>query len=170
MKIQAEKIGDGIWFLNYGSPQSLLVEFKDYLVIIEGPTGDDRSMATIAEAKRMFPNKPIKYLVNTHVHFDHSGGVRTYVAEGATIVTHEMNKPYYEKAWAAPRTLNPDKMSQANKTATFETFSDKHVLTDGKRSIEVYPIAGNGHSSAALRSTALRNHGARESVPREASV
>jgi hypothetical protein len=59
-----------------------------------------------------------------------------------------MNKPYYERAWAAPRSLNPDKMSQANKTATFETFSDKHVLTDGKRSIEVYPIAGNGHNDA----------------------
>ncbi len=102
----------------------------------------------IAKVKETIPNKPIKYLVNTHVHFDHSGGVRTYVAEGATIVTHEMNKPYYEKAWAAPRTLNPDKMSQANKTATFETFSDKHVLTDGKRSIEVYPIAGNGHNDA----------------------
>ena len=48
-------------------------------------------------------------------------------------MTHEMNKPYYEQAWAAPHTLNPDKLAQSNKTATFETFTDKHVLTDGAR-------------------------------------
>ena len=76
------------------------------------------------------------------MHFDHSGGLRTWVDEGATIVTHEMNKPYYEQAWAAPHTLNPDKLAQSKKTATFETFSGKHVLTDGKRTIEIYEIAG----------------------------
>src|SRR5439155_658584 len=79
--IRTEKIADGIWFLNMGAPQSVLVEFKDYLVVIEGGSGDDRTVATIAEAKRMFPAKPIKYLVNTHHHFDHSGGIRAYAAE-----------------------------------------------------------------------------------------
>ena len=87
-------------------------------------------------------------MINTHDHFDHSGGLRTYVDEGATIVTHAMNKPYYEQAWAAPRTINPDKLARSNKTATFETFTDKHVLTDGRRSIEVHLIAGSGHNDA----------------------
>ena len=64
-------------------------------------------------SRRRFPNKPIRYIVNSHVHFDHSGGLRTYVAEGATVVTHEMNRPYYEQAWAAPRTLNPDRWPSA---------------------------------------------------------
>ena len=102
----------------------------------------------IAKVKETIPNKPIKYLVNTHVHFDHSGGLRTFVDEGATIVTHEDNKPYYEKAWAAPHTINPDKLAQSKKTATFETFSDKHVLTDGSRTIEIHKIAGGGHNDA----------------------
>jgi glyoxylase-like metal-dependent hydrolase (beta-lactamase superfamily II) len=48
-----------------------------------------RSLAVIAETKRTFPNKPIRYLVNTHNHFDHLGGVRTYVAEGATVITDD---------------------------------------------------------------------------------
>ena len=82
------------------------------------------------------------------MHFDHSGGLRTYVDEGATIVTHAMNKPYYEQAWAAPRTINPDRLAQSKKTATFETFTDKHVLTDGSRTIEVHQIAGSGHNDA----------------------
>ena len=68
-------------------------------------------------SRRRFPNKPIRYIVNSHVHFDHSGGLRTYVAEGATVVTHEMNRPYYEKAWAAPRTLNPDTLAKAARPA-----------------------------------------------------
>ena len=68
--------------------------------------------------------------------------------EGATIVTHQMNRPYYEQAWAAPRTLNPDRLAQSKKSAMFDTFTDKQVLTDGKRSIEIYPIAGSGHNDA----------------------
>jgi glyoxylase-like metal-dependent hydrolase (beta-lactamase superfamily II) len=146
--VTAEKLAEGGYYIRGGSHHSVAIEQRDHIVVVEGPQDEARSTAVIAKVKETIPNKPIKSLVNTHVHFDHSGGVRTYVAEGATIVTHEMNKPYYEKAWAAPRTLNPDKMSQANKTATFETFSDKHVLTDGKRSIEVYPIRGNGHNDA----------------------
>ena len=102
----------------------------------------------IAKVKETIPNKPIRYLINSHHHFDHSGGLRTYVDEGATIVTHQLNRPYYEQAWAAPRTLNPDRLAQSKKTATFETLNDKHVLTDGKRSIEVHHIAGNGHNDA----------------------
>src|SRR5215470_3053191 len=94
VQIQTNKIGDGLYFLNFGAPQSLLVEFKDYVVIIEAPTGDERSMATIAEAKRMFPSKPIKYVINTHHHSDHSGGIRAYVAEGIPIITHESHKRY----------------------------------------------------------------------------
>ena len=146
--VTAEKLADGVYYIRGGTHHSVAIDQRDHIVVVEAPQDEPRSTAVIAKVKETIPNKPIKYLVNTHVHFDHSGGVRTYVAEGATIVTHEMNKPYYEKAWAAPRTLNPDKMSQANKAATFETFSDKHVLTDGKRSIEVYPIEGNGHNDA----------------------
>jgi hypothetical protein len=61
-----------------------------------------------------------------------------------------MNRPYYEQAWSAPRTLNPDRLAQSKKAATFETVNDKHVLTDGRRSIEVHHIAGNGHNDAFL--------------------
>jgi len=151
VKIQAEKIGDGIWFLNYGSPQSLLVEFKDYLVIIEGPTGDDRSMATIAEAKRMFPNKPIKYLVNTHHHFDHSGGIRTYAAEGISIITHESHKRFFEQEiFKNPHTLNPDRLAKTPRPPMIETVKDKRVLTDGAMTLELHLVKGNLHAEGVL--------------------
>ena len=146
--VTMEKLADGVYYVKGGTHHSIAIDQRDHIVVVEAPLDEARSLAVIAKVKETIPDKPIRYLVNTHAHFDHSGGLRTYVAEGATIVTHEMNKAYYEKAWAAPRTLNPDRMAQANKTATFETFTDKHVLTDGRRAIEIYPIANSGHNDA----------------------
>lgn len=146
--VAVQKLANGVYYLTGGTHHSVAIDQRDHIVVIEGPQNEARSNAVIAKVKETIPNKPIRYLVNTHAHFDHSGGLRTYVDEGATIVTHEMNKPYYERAWAAPRTINPDRLAKSAKAATFETFTDKHVLTDGRRSIEIYPIAGSGHNDA----------------------
>ena len=134
IKVDVAKLADGVYYFTGGTHHSVVIDQKDHIVVVEGPQSEERSLAVIAKVKETIPNKPIKYLINTHVHFDHSGGVRTYVDEGATIVTHQMNRPYYVQAWAAPRTISPDKLAQSKKMATFETFTDKHVLTDGKRS------------------------------------
>jgi glyoxylase-like metal-dependent hydrolase (beta-lactamase superfamily II) len=144
--VTSEKLADGVYYLKGGSHHSLAIDQTDHIVVVEGPQSEARSMAVIAKVKETIPNKPIKYLVNTHVHFDHSGGLRTWVDEGAMIVTHQMNKPYYEQAWAAPHTLNPDKLEGSKKAATFETFTGKHILTDGKRVIEIHEITGSGHN------------------------
>jgi glyoxylase-like metal-dependent hydrolase (beta-lactamase superfamily II) len=148
VSVTVEKLANGVYYLKGGTHHSVAIDQKDHIVVVEGPQNEERSLAVIAKVKETIPNKPIRYLINTHAHFDHSGGLRTYVDEGATIVTHQMNRPYYEQAWAAPRSLNPDRLAQSKKTATFETFTDKHVLTDGARTIEVHQIAGGGHNDA----------------------
>jgi glyoxylase-like metal-dependent hydrolase (beta-lactamase superfamily II) len=149
--MKAEKIADGVWFLTLGNPQSLLVEFNDYAVIVEAPSNDERSLATIAEAKRMFPNKPIRYLVNTHHHSDHAGGIRAYVAEGIPIITHEAQKQYYEQQiFKNPHTLNPDRLARAPRAPVLETVRDKRVLTDGSMTLELHHVRGNLHSDGLL--------------------
>ena len=145
----SEKLGDGVYLI-LGGYASLAVDFKDYIVVIEGPQSEERASAIIAEAKRLIPNKPIKYVVNTHAHFDHSSGLRTFVAEGATIVTHQVNKPYFEKIFALPHTLNPDKMAESKKKPTFETMTEKKVLTDGNHVIELHHMQGIGHHDGLL--------------------
>jgi glyoxylase-like metal-dependent hydrolase (beta-lactamase superfamily II) len=87
-------------------------------------------------------------LINTHAHFDHSGGLRTFVEEGAEIVTLQANQAYYEKVWGAPHAINPDRLAKSKKSAHFLSFAGKHILTDGKRPIEIHSIAGNGHNDA----------------------
>jgi glyoxylase-like metal-dependent hydrolase (beta-lactamase superfamily II) len=148
VNVTVEKLANGVYYLKGGTHHSVAIDQKDHIVVVEGPQNEERSLAVIAKVKETIPNKPIRYLINSHAHFDHSGGLRTYVDEGATIVTHQMNRPYYEQAWAAPRSLNPDRLAQSKKMATFETFTDKHVLTDGARTIEVHQIAGGGHNDA----------------------
>jgi glyoxylase-like metal-dependent hydrolase (beta-lactamase superfamily II) len=91
------------------------------LIVIEGPQGDERSAAVIAEVKKTVPGKPIRYLVNTHHHFDHSSGVRGFAAEGATIVTHEINRAFFERAAANTRTTawrNPARSPSSKPWAT----------------------------------------------------
>lgn len=146
--VKSSKLADGVFHLTGGSHHSVAIEQADHIVIVEAPLNEERSLAVIAKAKEIIPGKPIKYLVNTHAHFDHSGGLRTYVHEGATIVTEAANKPYYEKIWAQSHALNPDRLSASKASAKFETFKGKYVLSDGKRSIELHALAGNSHNDA----------------------
>ena len=115
-----------------------------------GGQSEERSNAVIAAAKKLVPNKPIRYLVNTHHHIDHSRGLRRFVAEGATIVTHRINAPYFERMFAAPNTLNPDALSKAKKEPTFETMTTKKVMTDGNHVIELHHMAGSGHNEGLI--------------------
>ncbi|MBI3400931.1 MAG: MBL fold metallo-hydrolase [Acidobacteria bacterium] len=145
----SEKLADGVYLI-LGGYASVAVDFKDYIVVIEGPQSEERASAIIAEAKRLIPGKPIKYLVNTHHHFDHASGLRTFVAEGATIVTHQVNKAYYERLFVAPHTLNPDKLALSKKAPNIETMTEKRVLTDGNHVVELHHVRGAGHNAGLL--------------------
>ena len=119
-------------------------------------------MATIAEIKRMFPNKPIKYVVNTHHHSDHSGGIRAYVAEGIPIITHKSHRRYYEQEiFKNPHTLNPDRLARMPRSAMIETIDEKRVLTDADMTLELYLVRGNlhseGHRSSSVYDTIIQH-------------
>jgi glyoxylase-like metal-dependent hydrolase (beta-lactamase superfamily II) len=146
--VTSTEIAPGVHYLQGGSHHSVAIEQRDHIVVVEAPQHEDRSLAVINKIKELIPNKPITHLINSHQHFDHSGGLRTYVDAGATIVTHEGNKAFYEKAWSRPRTLNPDKLALSKKPAKFQTFSDKLVLNDGQRAIEIHSIVHSGHNDA----------------------
>ena len=146
---KSERLGDGIWVITAGL-NSVLVEFADHLVVIEALGNDARSHAVMAEVKRLVPNKPLRYVVNTHAHFDHSGGLRAFAAEGVTIVTQEVNKPFLEKVLALPHRINPDSLAKSNRKAAVEGFGDKRIMTDGKQTLELHHIRGNNHHDGLL--------------------
>ena len=148
-KIEAIPIAPGISFLGPGQA-SILIEFSDHVVVIEAPGSEERTQASLAEIKRVAPNKPIRYVVNTHHHSDHSGGLRGFVAEGVTVITHELNKPYFERILKNPFTLNPDRLARAPRRPVIEGVKDKRVLSDGTRTVEIHHVRGNLHDEALL--------------------
>jgi glyoxylase-like metal-dependent hydrolase (beta-lactamase superfamily II) len=150
VKVETDKIADGVWYLTGGTHHSVLVEMNDHLVVIEGPQDDARATAVIAEVKKTVPNKPIKYVVNSHQHFDHTGGLGAFIAEGATVITHDVNKAFFEQSFAAPRTVQPDKLAQSGKKAMIEGMQDKRVLSDGTRTVELYLIQGTMHDDGII--------------------
>src|SRR5215510_1918141 len=143
----AKKLADGIYMIT-GGYRSVAVEMKDHIVLIEAPQSEQTTTNIIAEVKKAIPNKPIKYVVNTHTHSDHSGGLRAAAAEtGATIITHQSNKPLFETWFGNSRTLlMPDKLSQSEKKAKFEYMGEKKELKDSMNTIELYHLKGVAHA------------------------
>ena len=147
--IEPQKVSDGVWILP-GDAKSVAVEFRDHIVVIDAPQHEARSIAVIDAVKKIIPGKPIRYIINTHLHFDHSGGLRTYAAEGATVITHRDNVPYYEQVWANPHTINPDRLARSGRKPVFEGLVGSRMMTDGARELFIYHYAGNMHNAGML--------------------
>jgi len=150
VNVETEEVADGVWYLTGGSHHSVAVEFDDHVVVVEGPQNDARALAVIDAVKETIPNKPIRYVVNTHHHFDHSGGLRAFVAEGATVITQALAKPYFEQVWANPHTVNPDQLAQSPRQPVIEGVDERHVLSDGTRSLELHRLQDSNHASTML--------------------
>ena len=132
-------MADGVYRIT-GGYVALAVEFKDHVVVLEGGQSEARGIAVIAETKKVIPNKPIRYVVNTHAHFDHASGLAPFAAEGITIITHANNKSLLEKALSGPRTLVGDNLAKANRKPKVESAGDKRVLKDDTHTIELHHV------------------------------
>jgi glyoxylase-like metal-dependent hydrolase (beta-lactamase superfamily II) len=152
MVVEAEKLGDGLYRLTTGpgSYDSVVVEFKDHVMMLEAGQSIARAEAYIAKIKELFPGKPIRYVMNTHPHADHTGGLPALVAEGATIITHQNNVEFLSKALNTPRTLLTDVLAKNPKRAKVEGIGAKKVYSDGTRTVEMYHVPGAPHSNGLI--------------------
>src|SRR5499426_772045 len=149
-RVQSQKAADGVWYVTGGSHHSVVIEMTDHLIVAEAPLNEDRALAVIAEARKLVPGKPIKHLIVSHHHFDHSGGVRAFAGEGATIIAQEAGRAYFERIVAAPATVGPDHLARTGQKATVEGVRDRRELSDGTRTVEVRHIAGIQHADDML--------------------
>jgi glyoxylase-like metal-dependent hydrolase (beta-lactamase superfamily II) len=147
VRVDTQKVADGVYYLTGGSHHSVAVEFKDYVVVVEAPQTDDRAVAVFDAVRKTIPNKPIKYVVNSHNHFDHLGGVRAAIAEGYTIVTQANNNLYYERIATMPHTVAPDRLSKSPKKPVVEGVVDKRVFTDETNTLELYRLSTDHNDS-----------------------
>jgi glyoxylase-like metal-dependent hydrolase (beta-lactamase superfamily II) len=152
LTVTSEKLGDGLYRLTTGpgSYDSVIVEFKDYVMMLEAGQSETRALAYVAETKKLIPNKPIRYVMNTHPHSDHTGGLPVLVAEGAIVITQKNNEEFLDKALNTPRTLLNDTLAKNPKKAKIETVTEKKVYSDGTRTVEMYHIYPAPHSNGLI--------------------
>jgi glyoxylase-like metal-dependent hydrolase (beta-lactamase superfamily II) len=147
------RLADGVYKIN-GAYNALAVEFKDHVIVIEGPQSVARGEAIVDEVKKVFPRKPIRYVVNTHPHSDHSSGLAAFVAEGATIVTQQNNQAFFERTFSAPRRLVGDRLAKSGRKPKVEGFAEKRIFKDETRTLELHHITDadpeNVHSDGIL--------------------
>jgi glyoxylase-like metal-dependent hydrolase (beta-lactamase superfamily II) len=146
--VEVTELAPGLLLFGGGSHNSVIVEQARGIVVIEAPLGESRSEAVLAKVRERFPGKRVIAVINTHTHFDHAGGLRTYVDAGVIVITQARNAKYFERAWEAPRTLNPDRLAKSKRKPKFQPFTGKLVLDDPLHPIEVHEITGSGHNDA----------------------
>lgn len=156
-RVEPVKLADGVYLMGGDSHNSVAVEFKDFIAVVEAPLDEVRNLAVIEEIVKLIPGKPIRYLVNTHQHFDHIGGLRTYMHIGATIITHWKNWNFYNRDVLnyAPRILSPDMVSlwpptELSEGYQYETVREYYTLTDGSRRMIISYVQPLDHAEGML--------------------
>ena len=145
----SEMIAEGVYQIP-GEYSALAIDMHDYVVVAGGGGDEARGQAIIAETKRLLPNKPIKYVVSTHPHFDYLSVLPPFVAEGVTILADDVSRYFIERALGNPRTLVRDALARSRKQPKVEGILDKLVLTERARSIELHHLEKFEHSDATL--------------------
>jgi glyoxylase-like metal-dependent hydrolase (beta-lactamase superfamily II) len=152
IRVDAEEVAKGVWYLTGQTHHSVLVEFDDHLALVEAPS-EARTLAVIAKARELRPNKPLTTLIETHHHGDHTGGVRAAVSEGITrIVAHRSIQPFLEELLKRPHTIVPDALARKpqSKRVTFVPVDDQFVLKDRAMAVQLYHIVDSAHADTNL--------------------
>jgi glyoxylase-like metal-dependent hydrolase (beta-lactamase superfamily II) len=134
------ELSPNVQMVQGGGANNLIVNMKDGLAVLDAPTDEGQSKWVIDAAKAKYPGKPIKYLVLTHHHMDHTGGMRAFAAEGATVIVPAPDKTYFERVIKAPHTLEPDAEQKAMKPATVQEVKDSFSIKDDSAEINLYNI------------------------------
>jgi glyoxylase-like metal-dependent hydrolase (beta-lactamase superfamily II) len=155
--VTAQTLAPGVTYLTGGSHHSVAVEFRDFIALVEAPQNEARTVAVFNHLRGMYPNKPVKYVVNSHNHFDHLGGIRTAFHEGAAIVTHISNVLFYKNEVLShePWTLEPDRLSlfpptEYDEGYQFEPVDSRYTLSDGTRQMQVLYVQGSPHAEGMV--------------------
>jgi len=147
--VEFAEVAQGVVHVTGSSHHSMAIEMEDHIILVGTPLFEERSVAVIQALAERFPGKPIRHAVVSHFHMDHSGGVRAYAANGATIIGHESIVPFLTTVLSAPHTYRPDSLEQSDIEAQIEGVTEPMELSDGTRTVQLHHIA-NEHATGML--------------------
>jgi glyoxylase-like metal-dependent hydrolase (beta-lactamase superfamily II) len=156
-EVTVEAIAAGVYLLGGGPANSYMIEFDDFVAVFEAPGDEERSLAVIEAIARLAPDKPIRWVIVSHPHFDHIGGLRTYLHIGSTVVTHMLNLEFLNQDVLSyePRTVKPDIVSMWPPTELAEGYNheavqESYVIADDSRILRLYYVQPLGHVAGML--------------------
>ena len=139
--VEFARLAEGVYQIRGSSHNTVIVEMRDHLITVEGPLYDERSVSVIKAIRERFPAKPIRYVIPTHTHLDHSGGIRGFMAKGATVVVPFVATEFYARVAKAPHTIRPDSFEKSKRAVVIESYGGGYrTLTDGDQRVEIYPL------------------------------
>ena len=147
-ELKLVELAPNVQHVQGGTANNLIVAMKDFLVVFDAPYGELQSRWTIDAAKAKYPGKPIKYLVLTHHHMDHTGGMRTYVAEGATIVVPSEALEYFERVVRAPHTVVPDELQKNPRIPVIYGVYENMTIKDDTADLRLYNLTAASSATA----------------------
>jgi hypothetical protein len=137
----AVELAPGVVFVP-GSWGVALVRQADGVVVLEAPISAGYSSRVLDEAKRRFPDLPVKAVVSTSDSWPHFGGIREYAARGIPIYLLDRNVPQIRRALESPHAAHPDALARAPRDATLHPVSSSTTIGEGDNRVALYPVRG----------------------------
>ena len=150
-KVNPVHVAPGVWWLqSTGNHSSAMYEFDDHLTMYEAPSSAAQARVLLDAARKAVPSKPLTEIIISHHHFDHSGGLRTVVAQGLTIISHKDNEKFFRELAARPATLRPDELALHPMPLKFKGVGEFADLKDKTMEVQLYQLKDNEHSGLNL--------------------
>jgi glyoxylase-like metal-dependent hydrolase (beta-lactamase superfamily II) len=144
---KVDELADGVYVIQNVAGQNqntMAVEVDGYVVALEAPGSSDGADAVIKRIHELFPGKQIRYVAMTHHHGDHIGGMRSFIAEGATVVTTATNRSVIEHMAASEQN---DRLGKSPRKPQFLLLENgRRVIGEGARRVELIDIGPNPHA------------------------
>jgi glyoxylase-like metal-dependent hydrolase (beta-lactamase superfamily II) len=150
-QLAADELGEGVFYVeNAGSGYNVMfVDTERGVVVLEPPLSPEISRAVIAKIEETLPGRPIVGVLMTHHHWDHSGGLRTYLDHGAVVITTPGNEDFVKMVAGTERSLD-GRWAEAAKEPRLALVEGHRPFGNGATRIEVYDVGPSAHVDEIL--------------------